>query len=77
MNIANEIVLDTTHHKLLEKYEIVNETLEKEKPKRLHPQEWVKMLEQNVEESRATSLKLARDLEAKEGEVMSLYELLR
>lgn len=79
MNIANEtarmvVVMDTIHQELIDKYKSINESLEKKKPKKLHLQEGVKKLEQNVAESRAANLKLVGDLEAKEEEVMSLNE---
>lgn len=82
MNIANEAaqrvsVMNASHQELLDKYKIVKETLEKEKPERLHLQERVKNLEQSVSENKVANTKLTRDLEAKKEEAMSLNKLLR
>lgn len=50
--------MNPAHHDLLDKYKSMRWALEKEKTKRLHLQERVKKLEQNVTKSKATNAKL-------------------
>lgn len=69
--------MDASHQELLDIYKIIKEALEKEKPKRLRLQEWMKKLEKNIVDSKATNADLAKDLEAKEEKFMSLNKLLR
>lgn len=82
VNIANEVtrrvyMINSSHQELSNKYEAIKEALENEKHERLRLQERVKELEQDFVESKSANAKLARDLEAKEKEMISLNKLLK